>query len=366
MTIARYYRTARTAHLERLAEFVAGDFFYQNTMYDFDLSRLPTGASARQVSFASILRMIWDGRYAVLELVEPYAPSALPQTLALGLMSRLSRVRRRPSTQLVAYAIENADLPTKYSRKFHVPSLLTRLAFKVAVSFGYRSLSRIAFGTADAEANYRKLLGRTMNADPRAPKKVLIEGLPSPRDTSTATGAAGGTAPSLVFLGALDRRKGIMAILGAWPRVSLAVPSATFEILGKGPLASEVTALAAQMRNVQVTLDPDRPRIWERLEASTVLSLLSQPSSDWKEQIGLPIVEGLSVGLEIVASTETGIAAWLLAHGHRVLPPDVTTNSLADALIDALMHARSRKDVQADLPIEDGRLAADRWLFEVA
>ena len=64
--------------------------------------------------------------------------------------------------------------------------------------------------------------------------------------------------------------------------------------------------------------------------------LPSQPTSAWREQVGLPIVEGLSYGCTIVTTTETGLAGWLSEHRHRVLPADANEAQLAAAIIDAL------------------------------
>ena len=81
------------------------------------------------------------------------------------------------------------------------------------------------------------------------------------------------------------------------------------------------------------------------------------------EQVGLPIVEGLAAGCRVVTTTETGIADWLSAHGHRTLSVPTTPQALADALVAALDDQRPPAEIVADLPALDGRLDADRRLF---
>lgn len=360
--IARYYRGARTTHLERLHDSTPGDFFYQKPMYDFDVSRAPSTVRIQQTSFLRIAALVLQGSYSTLEVVEPYAPSALPQNLVLSLAARFGRLIHREPTELVTYAIENADLPKKVAASTRLPVAVTRVLLRLTVGFCYGSLSRIAFGTADAELNYAALLGRRMER--HLPETSLIWGLPEARtDASNGPALDSTGARRVAFVGAFDERKGIRQLMDSWSTVTAADPLARLHIVGKGELEGTIRDWAKSADNVTVTVDPARETIWDVYRQSDVLVLLSQPFTNWKEQIGLPIVEGLSFGTEIVASTETGIARWLIDHGHRVLPPDATTDELATAITAALRTRRSRADILADLPAVDGRLAADRWLF---
>jgi glycosyltransferase involved in cell wall biosynthesis len=103
--------------------------------------------------------------------------------------------------------------------------------------------------------------------------------------------------------------------------------------------------------------------VHEVLRQSAVLVLLSQPIGGWREQIGLPILEGLSHGCEVVATSETGVADWLAARGHAVVPPGAGPEVVADRLDEALRRAPTRRGSLSDLPRTDQRLAADRWLM---
>ena len=104
-------------------------------------------------------------------------------------------------------------------------------------------------------------------------------------------------------------------------------------------------------------LDPPREQIHRALRENSVLVLLPQ-----KEQLGLPILEALSHGCEVVTNSETGLAAWLAAHGHGVLPPDSSAEAVADAIAMALDRAALREGSLKDLPTTDQRIEADRWL----
>ncbi|MGK9147408.1 glycosyltransferase family 4 protein [Plantibacter flavus] len=360
--IARYYRGARTTHLERLHDSAPGDFFYQKPMYDFDVSRAPSSVRVEQTSFLRIGLLVLKGTYSSLEVVEPYAPSALPQNLILSLAARIGHILHRNPTQLVTYAIENADLPKKVAASTRLPIRVTRALLRLTVGFCYSSLSRVVFGTGDAEQNYAALLGSRLRR--RRPKSRLIWGLPAARgDLRSDAGTRSGDARRVTFVGAFDERKGIRQLMDSWSSVVAEEPDAQLHIVGKGELEETILAWSASARNVTVTVDPPRASIWKAYRESDVLVLLSQPFTNWKEQIGLPIVEGLSFGNEIVASTETGIASWLTEHGHRVLSPKATRDELRDAIVSSLRTRRPRVDVVRDLPSVDGRLTADRWLF---
>ena len=120
--------------------------------------------------------------------------------------------------------------------------------------------------------------------------------------------------------------------------------------------------MVGNLEGVELLLDPSRDEIWSQLSAGTALCLFSQPSLQWKEQIGLPIVEALSVGLEVISSNETGVAGWLVANGHRVVAHDCSSQELATVVADALRRPRSKTEVMSHLPRRDGRMLADSWL----
>lgn len=347
-------------HLERLATFEPGDFLYYKPMYDFDDVLARSLPRVSRVGFAKVLWRVFSKRYSMLELAEPYTPSALPQNLAIVCVSRLSWLfpSRRPTTRLVTYAIENADLAEKLSAQTHLPRAITGLVVRTLVGFCFSRFSRIAFGTAAAMDNYRALLGRR-RFERVPPERTLIWGLPTARPSLSPRADS----RHVVFLGALDSRKGVSNLMAAWDDIEANVAGAQLTIVGKGPLENEVAGWAADRSAVTLLVDPPRSSIRDVLAHGSVLFLLSQPSPLWKEQIGLPILEGLEYGLEIVSSNETGIADWLAAHGHRVIDPKSPLRDVVESVSDALVYGRSQVDVAADLPPEDGRLTADRWIY---
>ena len=202
---------------------------------------------------------------------------------------------------------------------------------------------------------YRARLGRVIrNADritiPALPAACGCDGLPAEPDV-------------VLFVGAFQHRKGLPKLLESWPEVVRLRPTARLMLIGQGELVELAQQFTEHTESVQVIIDPLRPEIHRQLRRASVLVLLSQPSPSWREQVGLPITEGLAHGCSIVCSSETGLAEWLSAHGHDVLPPDATTSTVADAILGALDRGGSAASVLSDLPTVDGQLAADRWLF---
>jgi len=169
----------------------------------------------------------------------------------------------------------------------------------------------------------------------------------------------------VVFLGAFSTRKGFPLVVEAWPRVLARVPDAELVVVGKGDLEPEARTLGA-LPSVRVVEDPPRTQIHAELRSAAVLTLPSQRRGRWREQVGLPVVEGLAHGCSIVTTDETGLASWLVEHRHRALPSPTSVDALADALVAALEEQRRPADVRADLPAVDGRLAADAWMFSQA
>lgn len=350
------YEVVRSAHLERTAGSSASTILYERTRYDFD----PSLSGSDRLQRAGILaaaRYALTHRIGTLEVNEPLQLSAMPRTAAVLIALGIGRRLGRPRTTVVTYAIENAPL-SAHPRPRRVRARLKRRMERAAAGMVWRRLDRIAFGSAQSMALY----ATTFPPDEKfsgARVGRLIEALPAATVPGTTTD------PTLtVFLGQLSARKGFDGVLEAWPYVVARVPGARLLIIGKGELETDAVRAAEHDPSVSVRIDPPRSTIVELLQAARILVLPSQPLNGWREQIGLPIVEALAAGCEIVTTDQTGLAPWLAAHGHRVLPVPTTASDIAEALVGVLeAHDRS-SEVLASLPVIDGRIAAEIWLNE--
>lgn len=349
---ARLYESLRTAHLERAQTFEPASIVHLIRRYDFD-EQAAIGLDIQQAPRFRAAYIIARARLDVLEINEPLMLTSLRTTaLALAFMSVLRSVGRKQPL-IVTYAIGNTDpFDTPHAKTLR--SRVRRMIDSALAAFVWRRVDKIVYGTEAARAVYRSSLPSREGMDEK-----LILPLPHacdcptvPRDPNT-----------IVFLGALAERKGFSLLMSAWSVVRADNPDARLKILGKGALQRTAEQLAAEDTRVSISIDPPRSMIHAELNRAQVLVLPSQQTETWREQVGLPILEGLAHGCSIVTTTQTGLAPWLSKHGHSTIHPDSTPDELASALVSQLRVRRLGADVKSDLGDVDGRLTADRWLF---
>ena len=344
---ARLYRTLRSAHLERAHELPPATILFRFKRYDFH-EELAQGLVIVQ---AHPLRAAWLlGRSPVmtLEIGEPLMLSSVwASTFAICAL-RLRALLGGGRASIVCYALENAD---PFDRKLGARARLRRGLNGVAARFVWGQTDRIVFGTDAARITYRTAL-------PEPARDAVSAVIPALPAACTCPGDP--EANRVVFLGAFVQRKGLPSLLAAWPLVTAQVPEARLTLIGKGTLENEARQAVASDPTIELVIDPPRSGIHRQLRRAGVLALPSQPTATWREQVGLPIVEGLAHGCSIVTTTETGLASWLEEHGHDVIAPGCTPQQLADAVLHAL---QTPNPSVVDLPVIDGRLAADAWLF---
>jgi glycosyltransferase involved in cell wall biosynthesis len=330
---------------------------YTGTRYDFDES-LIDGANppVRLSRYGVIHELLWR-QPPVLEVNEPNMVAAWSFVLAQVAAVRLRGTLSRRRTTVVAYCIGNTDPAIGLERRRWMPRPLARPVARVVMRTLVGATDRLAFGSTGSLELYRTYVDRRRLAD----KSRLFEALPSP--CACLAEATGPRRPTqLTFVGALAARKGVPRIMAAWDVLRERQPTATLQILGKGELEREVVAWATGRPEVSVAIDPPRPTIHRVLRQSGVVVMLSD-HRPFREQVGLPVLEGLSHGCEIVTTSETGLADWLTGHGHEVVALDAPTAHVVAAVEAAFRRAPARTGSLADLPATDQRIAADRWMM---
>lgn len=342
----RLYRTVRTAHLERAAALPPATIVHGGRRADFDAA-LAAGLDLVPAGPWRAARTVVRARPAELEINEPLMRTALPRTALV--LAALAATRRRPV--VATYAIENLDPFTVPVTGW--PGRWRRGRDRALARFVMRRVDRVVFGTAAAAELYGRVL-----PPPGSARAVTVPALPAPCGCGEPEPVAG----SVLFVGSFEERKGLPELLAAWPEVAATRPGARLTLVGTGPLLP-LAREAAQHRGVDLVLDPPRAEVHRRQREAAVAVLLSQPRPRWREQVGLPVVEGLAHGCTVVTTDQTGLAGWLTAHGHHVLPADAAPTRVAAAIVAALDAARSPRDVRADLPEADGRLAAEEEMF---
>ncbi len=361
-TRLRLYDTLRSAHLERAhlersCEVEPATILYGSRRYDF-AEELAVGLPLVRAGVVDSACLAFRSRVEIVEINEPLMLSSLVRSSAVLLALTLRR--GRPRVRVVTYAIANADPfaspPPRTTRGRVRRRLDILLARRV-----WSRVDRIVFGTPDAAETYRRALGGAgalrVGSGQRRRSRVILA-LPSP-----ATSHPPPKTPRLVaFVGAFSTRKGFDLLAAAWPGVVESEPGARLIVLGTGALEGLARELAAEA-SVDLVVDPERSTIHEWLERASILVLPSQRTALWREQVGLPIVEGLSHGCEIVTTSETGLARWLSTGGHTVIPPGGAAADLTLAILRAIVDGRDAAEILGSLPAVDGRRAAEEWLF---
>jgi glycosyltransferase involved in cell wall biosynthesis len=346
---ARLYWRVRTAHLERAAELPEATVYFAGKRYDFD-SALADAVDLRPAAGWRAAFFLWRDSPDEVEVNEPLMlASALWTATALAALDLRGRLRGRRA-RVVSYAIENRD--PLADRPAGARARLRRRLTAAAARRIWRRLDRIAYGTAAAE----QLYVRTFGAGPAEAR--LIEALPCPAGRTVEKDPG-----TVLFAAAFAPRKGIDVLVAAWPQVTRQHPGARLVLIGKGPLLGLVEDAAREQPSIEVHVAPPRAVVHSSLERASVLVLPSRESPDWREQVGLPIVEGLANGCTVVTTDQTGLASWLAEHGHTVLAEPADADALGRAISDALQHPLEPAAVRRSLPDRDGRLAADDWLF---
>lgn len=351
---ARIYDVARTAHLERLQSSIPGDFIYRRSSYDFD-EDLAREMNAQQRSRWRSMLYLARVRPQIVEINEPAYISAWPSTLLYVVVVLLLNLFTKTKIQLVSYAIENADIVNVLQSKFRSRTIAKIVASSI-VSILSMATSKIAFGSAGAEQTYQALFPSIGSRT----QTMVFDALPSARPGLKADRRA-----VVLFVGSLEGRKGIRQLLSAWEVLRSKHNDVQLRLVGKGPLEPTVRAWCEDKPETQLIIDPPRKTVLDEYRGARTVVLLSQPEATWREQIGLPIVEGLSFGCEIVASNETGLAPWLQFAEHWVVDPDASASDVAEVLMASIDHAKGPIIRAAQLPEVDGRASADQWLFSI-
>ncbi len=126
------------------------------------------------------------------------------------------------------------------------------------------------------------------------------------------------------FAGRLIEAKGWRVLIDALPA------DARLVLAGDGPQRAELEALAAENDSVHYLGLLPKDELWSFYSALDCLAVPSLTTPRWKEQSASTLVDGLAMGLPIVASDSGGIADIMGPAG--ILVPEGDAVALRDAL----------------------------------
>jgi glycosyltransferase involved in cell wall biosynthesis len=174
-----------------------------------------------------------------------------------------------------------------------------------------------------------------------------------------AAAAATARPRTVLFLGSLERRKGVDTLLDAFAAIAGSHPDVALRLAGSGSLEDEIRSRVARpplAGRVELLGWVKRDEVPALLRSSTLLCL---PSVG--EPLGMSALEALASGLPAVVTDAGGVAELVPDAGGRKVPPG-DPRALAGA-IDELLRLRPAELARLGAR---NRTAAERYSWEAA
>src|SRR5579862_2885730 len=212
-------------------------------------------------------------------------------------------------------------------------------------------LGRLAVRHADAVraiGPYTASLVREQGREPAAIFPTYVD-----RQTFATASTPQPERPQALFIGVLERYKGIDALLEAWRDVVHELPTARLRIVGTGRRARAVAPMAGDPGlRLRWTPELSTEQIARTLDESTVLVVPSP-----MEGMGRVIIEAFARGRPVIGVRAGGVADLVATNRNGILVEPGNTRDLADAL-RRLLNDRDYATKLGDAARED----ADSWL----
>lgn len=244
----------------------------------------------------------------------------------------------------------------------HVMTFLVAIApgpYRAALSLAAR-LQRRSLACFDA----RIAISATAAATARALYGGSYEIVPCGVDTDrfwqsqTLSSCRGGEATTLLYVGRLERRKGIEHLIRAFARLTRHYPQLRLVIGGDGPEREQLERLARELALERVVFlgyvpAADLPSLFADAD------IFCAPAT-YAESFGIVLIEAMAAGLPIVAAANDGYAELLRAHPGNLLTPPGDDRALAGAIATLIAAPDERMRIAAR-----NRVAAQRYSWQV-
>ena len=302
--------------------------FYQRSSYG-DMSRQDDEGMIPYSSPIDLLQKLQRESPQIVQGGEPFVRRLIPYAWAV---LRYSRGGRLP---LVVPSLDNIPVSTKYGRAWaalvraSIRPYLRSASLAIAVNKGAED--NLLWGGARPERIVRMMYGTwgvdTEEFAPDGPKTALP-----------------GDARAIVFLGRVERAKGIFTLVAALPSV-LAKVDTDLVVVGDGP-DREAMKLAAQQAGVA-----DHVHLLGRIknrEVASVLrsaSLLVAPSLTtrrWAEQVGMSAIQAMACGIPVVSTHSGSIPEFVDDGISGLLVPEGDPDALGAAITRLMTNEAER------------------------
>jgi phosphatidylinositol alpha-mannosyltransferase len=164
--------------------------------------------------------------------------------------------------------------------------------------------------------------------------------------------------PNILFLGRLEKRKGLDYLLQAYRRVKQEMPEVRLLVVGPGTRLRKKYEAWIKRHNVRDVVftgfatDAEKPRYFK------TATVYCSPATG-RESFGVVLVEAMAVGTPVVATSIDGYAS-VVTHGDEgLLVPPKDSKKLAEALLTLLKDKTLRQQMG-----EKGKLKAQNYSWE--
>ena len=304
--------------------------FFQTASYR-DMTGAELGGTYR---FNNALDLFFKLRKVGPQIVqggEPFVRRLVPVALACLAYSRSSG---RP---LVVPSLDNLPVAGKYGAAWAA-------AMRAAIGPYVRGATLAIAANAGAEDNLRwagappERLARMMYGTWGVDTSEFSPDGPVSLDS--------GGAPIIVFLGRLERAKGVFDLVEALPRVLEKVET-RLVMIGDGPdadalkLTVQDAGLSGRVTFTGTIKNQDVPGY---LRAATVLAAPSRTTRRWAEQVGMSAIQAMACGIPVVSTPSGSIAEFIDDGSTGVLVPEGDVAALASALTGFLTDRPMREE----------------------
>lgn len=148
---------------------------------------------------------------------------------------------------------------------------------------------------------------------------------------------------TILFMGRLDKRKGIMFLLDAFKKVQDEVSNTRLLIVGDGPQAKEAEKFVRKHKLDNVNFvgfveDEDLPEFYAQAD------IYCSPAC-FGESFGIVLLEAMASSLPIVAFANAGYKEVIKGKGAQFLVEPKDTNGLTEALLTLIKNEELRKEI---------------------
>ncbi len=155
-----------------------------------------------------------------------------------------------------------------------------------------------------------------------------------------------GGAPTIVFLGRLERGKGIFDLAAAMPQALQRV-SADLVFIGDGPDAEDLKRVVRETGiadHVHFLGAIKNKEVSAHLRSAAVLAAPSRTTRKWAEQVGMSAIQALACGVPVVTTPSGSIAEFIEDGVTGLLVPEGDPAALAAALVRLLSDENLHRD----------------------